>query len=592
MNRDRPPSVTGIPRLLSLNVGMPKHHPWHGKTVYTGIFKYPVKGPLMVCRLNVDGDGQGDLNGHGGEMRAVLVYQRQSYDFWRKQLGRDDLEYGHFGENFTVEGLPDDEVHIGDRYRIGEAEFEVTQPRVTCYRVGMRLGEPEMASLLVAHHRPGFYFRVITEGHVQAGDEIIRTRIGPHRMSVATIDALLYLPDRDIDQLRQAVNISALSPGWQGSFRDLLATAENRTPTHTPPVGVEPGWVGFRRLRVSRVAPESSTVTSIYLAAEDGAPLPRPKPGQFLTLRVTGAADPPPVRSYSLSGNPAGAEYRISVKREDHGMVSAYLHTHLHAGSVLEAAAPRGDFALPDGETGPLLLLSAGIGATPVLAMLHTLAAANSTRDIWWLHTAHSTAEHAFATEAHKLLQRLPHSHEHVYYTAQTAMTDHLATITLGRLNRDALTALDLPANAIVYLCGPDGFMTAMRKALGELGFAPGHIHSELFGTLPPINPGLTNLTHPTPHQPPGPAGTGPDITFARSGLTVPWNDDHTTILEFAEACDVPTRWACRTGVCHTCQTPILSGSVHYNPQPLEPPAPGSVLVCCATPDSDLVLDL
>ena len=171
-------------RLLSLNVGMPKDVAWHGRTVHTGIFKYPVEGPRMVRKLNVDGDGQGDLNGHGGEIRAVLVYQRESYEFWRRRLGRDDLEYGQFGENFTVEGLSDDEAHIGDRYRIGEAEFEVTQPRVTCFRVGMRLGEPEMPALLVAHHRPGFYLRVVTEGHVRAGDEIIRTRIGRHRMSV------------------------------------------------------------------------------------------------------------------------------------------------------------------------------------------------------------------------------------------------------------------------------------------------------------------------------------------------------------------------------------------------------------------------
>ena len=228
MNRYRPPGVAGIPRLLSVNVGVPKDVPWHGKTVHTGIFKYPVDGPLMVRKLNIDGDGQGDLNGHGGEMGAVPVYQRESYEFWQRQFGRDDLEYGHFGENFTVEGLPDDEVRIGDRYRIGEAEFEVTQPRVTCFRVGMRLGEPEMPALLVAHHRPGFYLRVITEGHVRAGDEIICTRIGPHRMSVATIDALLYLPDRDIGQLRDALDIPALSPGWQGSFRDLLHAAEKR----------------------------------------------------------------------------------------------------------------------------------------------------------------------------------------------------------------------------------------------------------------------------------------------------------------------------------------------------------------------------
>jgi MOSC domain-containing protein YiiM len=222
-------------RLVSLNVGMPKDVPWQGRTVHTGIFKRPVDGPVMVRRLNVDGDGQGDLNGHGGEIRAVLVYQRESYAFWRRHLGRDDLEYGQFGENFTVDGLADDEVHIGDRYRIGDAEFEVTQPRVTCFRVGMRLGEPEIPALLVAHHRPGFYFRVITEGHVQAGDEIVRTRTGRHRMSVAAIDALLYLPDRDVEQLRKAVDIPRSAPA--GRDRSVTCSPPPRTGHRPVPAG-------------------------------------------------------------------------------------------------------------------------------------------------------------------------------------------------------------------------------------------------------------------------------------------------------------------------------------------------------------------
>jgi MOSC domain-containing protein YiiM len=163
-----------VPRLLAVNVGLPKEVPWRGSTVHTGVWKQPVAGPRMVRRLNIDGDGQGDLAGHGGEHRAVLVYQIASYGYWQEQLGRDDFSYGQFGENFTIEGMADDEVCIGDRYRIGEAEFEVTQPRVTCYRVGLRMDEPRMAALLVAHGRPGFYLRVRTEGRVEAGNEIVK----------------------------------------------------------------------------------------------------------------------------------------------------------------------------------------------------------------------------------------------------------------------------------------------------------------------------------------------------------------------------------------------------------------------------------
>ena len=156
-------------RLLSVNVGLPRDVAWKGRMVHTGIWKDPVQGHRRVGRLNLDGDGQGDLAGHGGEQRAVFVYQIESYRFWQKELKRSDFVHGQFGENFTIEGLPDDTVCIGDRYQIGSALFEVTQPRVTCYRVGIRLNEPRMPALLTSNGRPGFYFRVLREGEVGAG---------------------------------------------------------------------------------------------------------------------------------------------------------------------------------------------------------------------------------------------------------------------------------------------------------------------------------------------------------------------------------------------------------------------------------------
>src|SRR3984885_10902002 len=214
-----------VGRLLSVNVGMPKNVDWRGKTVFTGIFKDPVAGPRRVRRLNVEGDGQGDLAGHGGEQRAVFVYQIDSYRYWERELGRDDFVHGQFGENFTVEGLGDDEVCIGDRYQIGTATFEVTQPRVTCYRVGIRMNDPRIPALLVSHHRPGFYLRVLEEGDVQAGDEIVKLASGPEQMPVAEVDGLLYLPGHSRQKLLQALRIPALSPGWQASFKALLDEA-------------------------------------------------------------------------------------------------------------------------------------------------------------------------------------------------------------------------------------------------------------------------------------------------------------------------------------------------------------------------------
>ena len=580
--------------LLSVNVGRPKDVAWEGRTVFTGIWKQPVDGPRLVRRLNIDGDGQGDLNGHGGEQRAVMVYQLDSYRHWEQHLGREPMEFGQFGENFTVDGLGDDEVHIGDRYRIGDAEFEVTQPRVTCFRVGMRLGEPQMPALLVAHHRPGFYLRVITEGHVRAGDDIVRTQVGRHALSVAAIDELLYLPGRDLDTLRLAVDVPPLSPGWQQSFRELLDSAERGTAAVAPTIGVEPGWPGFRPFRVTRLVPETQTVISVYLTAEPRQPLPHPRAGQYLTIRVADAAaagDPPPVRNYSLSSAPDADGYRISVKLEPHGLVSGYLNTVMRAGSILDVAAPRGTFVLSD-ESSPLLLISAGIGVTPVLAMLHQLATQTSERDVWWIHTARNAAEHAFAAEAHRLLEALPFAHEHVYYTAPDIEPPAGTSIRTGRLNAAVLASLALPRNGRAYICGPAAFMTDVQAALVDLGVAPDHVHTEVFGTLAAINPGVTDVRDVAPHQPPGPPGAGPEITFARSGLAVRWSDRHGSLLELADACDVPTRYSCRTGVCHTCVTPVLSGAIAYAPEPLERPQADEALICCARPRGDVVLDL
>jgi ferredoxin-NADP reductase/MOSC domain-containing protein YiiM len=567
--------------LVSVNVGMPKNVQWRDKTVFTGIWKSPVEGPVMVRRLNIDGDGQGDLAGHGGEQRAVMVYQTESYDFWKTYLDRDDLGPGHFGENFTVTGLADAEVCIGDRYRIGDAEFEVTQPRVTCFRIGLRLNEPDMPNLLVAQHRPGFYLRVITEGHVRAGDDIVQIRRGRHELSVADVDALLYLPGHDIEQLREIVDVPALSPGWQQSFNEMLHAQDDTAVKPTAPIGVEPGWNGFRPLRVSAIRRESPQVMSFQLQADDRSPLPPPLPGQYLTMRVPGAAEPTPLRSYSLSGDPAAAEYRISVKCEDHGLVSQWLHAHIEPGSLVEAAAPRGDFYLTEG-TDPVILISAGIGITPVLAMLHALSAAPSAREIWWLHTTRNRETQAFADEVTALIESLPHARQSIFFTQ-----------TRGRLDSSAIVALGLPPDAAAYLCGPTQFMTDMRDWLSAAGLDNANIHSELFGALPPINPGIVDgAPRRPPHPPAGTPGTGPSITFARSGLTVSWSDDYANILDLAEACDVPTRFSCRSGVCHVCETGVVAGTTTYVQMPLEPPGKSTVLICSAAPASDLVLDL
>ena len=580
--------------LLSVNVGMPQDVTWRGRTVHTAVWKDPVAGPRMVRRLNIEGDGQGDLAGHGGEQRAVFVYQIESYQYWQEQLGRDDFTCGQFGENFTVRGLADDQVCIGDRYQIGDAVFEVTQPRVTCFRVGIRMNDPRLPALLVSHHRPGFYFRVLTEGAVQDGDEIIKVASGPEAMTVAELDALLYLPGHPRQQLLRALRIPALSGGWKASFREMLdqtgQSAGNAGLTEASP---PPAWPGFRPFAVSGIDRESETVISVHLADPDGGSVPAALPGQFLTLRVhPDPAGRPLLRSYSLSGPPGARDYRISIKREEHGAASEFLHTRVRAGDLLEAAAPRGTFTLRQ-DQAPVLLISAGVGATPVLAMLHALAAAKSTRDIWWLHGARRRADEPFAAESRALLAALPSAHRHVCYS-DPGPDDIKGRDydTAGRLSAPVLARLDLPRDAEAYLCGPPAFMADISAALAAAGFQAARIRTEVFGAGPAITPGIAPAAARRPHPPAGQPGSGPLVTFARSDLNARWDPGYASLLEFAEACDVPVRWSCRTGVCHTCETAVMSGEVSYSPDPVDDPADGSVLICCSQPRDDLVLDL
>src|SRR5262244_4499994 len=250
-------------RLLSLNVGLPRDITWKDRTVHTGIWKDPVRGRCRARRHNLDGDGQGDLAGHGGEQRAVYVYQIESYRYWQEQLRRTDFVYGQFGENLTVEGLPDAAVCIGDRYRIGSALFEVTQPRVTCYRVGIRMNERRMPALLTSNGRPGFYFRVLQDGEVGAGDEIVKVGEAEERMTVAEINALLYLPDHSRDRLERALQIQALSPGWRGSFEALLQSQKTAAESSgnaglAPAAAAHPVAPGFQRLAVTAIDEEST----------------------------------------------------------------------------------------------------------------------------------------------------------------------------------------------------------------------------------------------------------------------------------------------------------------------------------------------
>lgn len=582
-------------QLVSVNVGLPKDVHWRGQTVYTGIWKHAVDGMQAVRRLNIDGDGQGDLAGHGGEHRAVFVYQTSAYEFWARALHRTDFTPGQFGENFTVQGLPDDEVRIGDRFRIGTAVFEVTQPRVTCYRVGIRMNDAQMPARLVAEGRPGFYFRVLQEGDVAAGDAIELLYRNNDSPTVAEVDALLYRPRGDRSKIRQALQIPALSPGWRMSLQAILDQPVDTTgnaglattdlsPTARP---------GFRTARIAELSHVTAEVMSVGLEAADDDELAAAQPGQFIVLRVhLSPASPPITRSYSLAGTVNARRYELGVKCERNGSMGGYLSERARVGDPVEMSAPRGSFVLRASDR-PAVLMSAGIGITPVLAILKGLVAEGTRRSVWWLYGARNGAEHPFAGDVRTLLGQLPNARSHFRYSRPNDNDRPGRDFdSVGHVDAALVEQLGISKNSEFYLCGPAAFLADIKTNLATAGFPVERMYSEAFGSGPALNPGIVRTQRPAPHEPAGPRGSGPMVSFVRSGLNVPWNPQFASLLEFAEACDVPTRWSCRAGVCHTCESGLISGEVSYEPMPLEPPGNGNALLCCSVPTSEVIFDL
>jgi ferredoxin-NADP reductase len=389
-----------------------------------------------------------------------------------------------------------------------------------------------------------------------------------------------------------------LSPGWKDSLRALLDQQLVGAPGAgnaglAKAAGPPPAWPGFRPLRVTRIDRESDGVVSLSFEAPDGAALPAALPGQFVVLRLRpDPALPPVVRSYSLSGAPGARAYRVSIKQETHGVASTFLCRRVAVGDCIESSGPRGAFTLRAGH-GPVVLLSAGIGATPVLAMLHALASAASPREVWWLHGARNRHLHAFAQESRALVEALAVGRSHVCYS-RPATQDRLGDDydAPGRLSPLLLDRLGVPRDADFYLCGPAPFLDDFSAGLAARGVAAARLHTEVFGAEKSLTPGLAAHASRPVHPPPGAEGSGPRVSFTRSGLTVRWSPAFRSLLELAEACDVPVRWSCRTGVCHTCECALIDGAVVYRPDPLEAPAEGNVLTCCSQPLRDIDIDL
>jgi len=582
-------------KLISINVSMPKTVYHQGRLVNTGIFKEPLAGRVMVRKLNVDGDGQADLKVHGGVYKAVYIYDIENIHYWRKELGRDDIGYGHFGENFTVEGMPDDRIYIGDIYRIGGVLLEVTQPRVPCFKLEIKMDLPGFSQKFLAGGRLGFYCRVIHEGEVEAGDSIERIQVGPEKITVQEFARLYYFDTRNLEKIHRILRIPALPPGWSRAFGKLLKTAGKKGKKRRT---LERAWQGFRPFIVSRKVPESQSMTSFYLMPEDREPLPRYMPGQFLTFKLDiPGIRRPVIRTYTLSDCPCHTEYyRITVKREpkpeDPDIISGsnYFHNMVEPGTRLQVAASRGDFFLDPKDETPVVLISGGVGMTPMMSMLNAVVDSGSKKPVWFVHGTRNGLDHAMREHMRRIVAEYENIKVHIRYSRPRPEDIQGRDYdSIGHVSVDLLKEL-LPDNDMdFYLCGPPPFMHSLIKGLWEWDVPEHRIRFEVFG------PDALMLEGARPKRRQKKKAVQEEnykIVFSQSQITAQWDPESENLLNFAEEQGVFPDFSCRAGICQTCGHELLEGQVEYNFDPLAPPYPGQVLLCCTRPKSDLVIDV
>src|SRR5262245_37989111 len=361
-------------KVISVNVGLPRTMPWKGKAVSTGIFKAPVSGRIHLRTLNFDGDRQADLSVHGGPDKAVYVYPAEHYTYWYRELPDMTLPWGMFGENLTTEGLQEDTLQIGDRFCIGTTEVVVTQPRLPCFKLGLRFGRDDIVKRFLASGRLGFYFKVAAEGEVAAGDPVLLVERANGSVAVSEITRLYARDKDDLEGLRRIVGVAVLPDDWRDYFKEQINRV--RADVQRPSTHPSPAWSGFRPFSLREKVRESENVASFHLMPEDGRPLPPYLPGQYLTVRLAiPGVERPVVRSYSLSDAAWSDRYRLTIKRigprpgeplAKAGLVSSHFHDRLAVGDRIEAKAPAGAFTIDlKQHNRPVVLIGGGIGITP-----------------------------------------------------------------------------------------------------------------------------------------------------------------------------------------------------------------------------------
>ena len=524
---------------------------------------------------------------------AVYAYPVEHYPFWENELGRSDFPFGEFGENLTIDGVSEEAVRVGDILRVGGALLQVTQPRIPCYKLALRMGEGmDFPRRFQESGRVGFYLRVLEEGEIGADDDIERVDTDAHSVSIAEFIHIYLHETHEPESLKRVLASRDLGDAWRIYLEKML---EKAVPVPSPS-----GWSGYRTFVVDRKIPESETITSFYLVPEDGQALPPFRPGQFLTFRLEIPGQSMPItRTYTISDCPNSQYYRLSIKREAApanrpdvapGLSSNYFHNDIEPGAKLCVKAPRGEFWLDPADDTPVVLLSGGVGVTPMISMLNTIVAAGSQRPVWFVHGTRNGREHALGAHLRRLATEHDNVHLHFRYSRPgPGDVEGRDFDDVGHVNVELLKRLLPPAAYDFYLCGPTPFMRSLYNGLLDWGVAEGRIHYEFFGPVAALKEGAEKTQNRITSDD---NSSEFDVVFERSGMTVAWEPGIDSILELAEAHGLRPDYSCRSGICHTCMCKLVAGQVEYFVEPADLPDPGCVLICCSKPKSDVIVEL
>ena len=578
-----------VPIVCAVSISVPRLVEVHGRPILTSIIRDAASGAVRF------GYGGPEGNRTAVHTEEVLATISENYDHWARELGvaRESWPYAYWGENLTISGVNECQLRIGDRLTIGKrAIFEVTSPRIPCFKLSWRLGQPDsFLERLIQSGLIGFYLRVLTPGDVMAGDAVVLESPHPDSITVADLSRLLHDPSADVGRLRHAL----ATPGLGRQAYGMLA---HRIVHLTDGARVRRGrWTGWRRFRVADMIAEAADVRSCILHPVDNEPIAEYRAGQFLLVRFPTSDGRLISRPWSLSDyEEEGRTYRLTIRHVMGGRGSRHMHTSVRVGDEVEVRSPAGAFVLDRSTLFRVTLLSAGIGITPLVSMLKAHAARTDMAPLAWIHSTRNGSTYALRGDVDRVLQVNPLFQSLVLYTAPRP-EDQLGIDydQPGRLTPERLTSflgnsyrcspfgrdIELPAQiGLFYVCGPAAFERAVRAALLAWGVEPASIRSEHFTPA--------SVADPAPPQ------SSCTVKFIRSKKEAVWtHDSDLSLLELAESNGLDPASSCRMGSCHTCDSALLAGAVTYDRAPEVPPSPGRVLICCARPNADVVeLDL